>query len=176
MLAWLFKNEFNKAWSEEHYHELHPELEDVSISKKYKQVKRVFRYGDMPDNPGIYLIRDTYKNNIYVGQTYDQGLRTRLSQHFRQRGSKALSPGIMYVIRWAETLGGKEMPKIAEALAVLHFKPEGNDHKDWRGNLKRAYERGLTNQILGEAKRLGFLKSGKTEAEYLTQLLRAIGK
>jgi predicted GIY-YIG superfamily endonuclease len=182
-LDFLFRlfgiGEFNSAWSEPVYHEIHDELTNANTGKVYKQIGRILNFAEVPDEPGIYLIRDTYKTNIYVGQTHKpkQGLRTRLSRHLNGRGSKSLTEGIMYEIRWAETPGGEEMPKIAEALAVLHFKPDGNDHKDWLGNLDRAFAKNLSSQIIGEAKRLGFLRGSRKETEaYMNSLLKAVGR
>ncbi len=172
-----FEGEFNSAWSGPLFHELHPEQEDFSTGKIYKQPKRIFKWGEITDDPGIYLIRDPYKTTIYVGQTYAQGIRTRLSQHFRQTGSEALTTGIMYEIRWATTPGGQRIAQIAEALAILHFKPEGNIKEDWRGNLRRALDDNLSSQIIGEAKRLGFLTgSAKATENYLNRLLKAVSK
>jgi predicted GIY-YIG superfamily endonuclease len=163
----LFGGEFNGAWSEPRFHEIHPTLNaynpESSVAKEYKQAGRILSYGDVPNSVGIYLIRDTYKNNIYVGQTKKLGIRRRLSQHLNSSGTKALKEGIMYELRWAET-SGERMEKIAEALAVLYFSPSGNISKDWKLNLKRAIQDGLQAQILGEARRLGFLR-GKSQEE-----------
>jgi predicted GIY-YIG superfamily endonuclease len=172
----LFNGGFNNAWSEGIYHEIKDELHDVSTKRTYRQMKRILKFADVPDSPGIYLIRDTYKTNIYVGQTYDQGLRERLSQHLRGIGSKSLLTGQMYEIRWAKTYGGKEITLIAEALAVLYFSPEGNVSKDWKGNLKRALEKEMSSQVFGEAKRLGLLRgSTKSKDDYIRKLFKSVG-
>lgn len=196
----FFRNEFNGAWGGPIYHEIDDELTvpDAYGKKKkvYKQQKRILgivakytaegkdSYMTVPDDPGIYLLRDTYSNNIcvggpilYAGRTQDQGIKTRLSQHLNETGSKSLQRNIMYEIRWAEVSGGKRMTQIAEALAVLHFKPTGNIGKDWLGSLRRAFDDGLNAQILDEAERLGFLAgSQKERLRYMKSLLDAVGR
>lgn len=178
LLFQLFGGEFNGSWSEPHFHELRTTLTvhdpRSSVDKTYKQPGRILNIGEIPNGIGIYLIRDTYKNNIYVGQTEKQGIRTRLSQHLNGSGTKALKEGIMYELRWAKT-NGIRMEKIAEALAILYFNPSGNTGNDWKSNLKSAIRDGLQDQILGEARRLGFLRgnSQKEVERYLAKILSA---
>jgi hypothetical protein len=172
----LFGGEFNKAWSESVYH-IPREPQDKGDGNMIRQQKRILNLADVPDEPGIYLIRDTYGNNLYVGQSGTgrhgkRGLRTRLSEHLNLREGTALKAGIMYEIRWATT-ESERMAKIAEGLAIIHFNPSDNKGDDWRGNLKRAINDNLQAQILGEARRLGFFKgkSAKQLEEYMAKIL-----
>ncbi|MBD2576540.1 GIY-YIG nuclease family protein [Oscillatoria sp. FACHB-1406] len=170
----FFGREFNSAWSEPHFHELHTELEtydNLGKLKRYKQPGRILNIGGVPNTPGIYLIRDIYKTNIYVGQTEKQGIRTRLSQHLNAQGSKGLKRGILYEIRWAETYG-LEIEKIAEAVAVVFFQPKQNPGNDWKGNLRKALQNDLEHVVIAEAKRLGFLRgSGSEKERFMAKLL-----
>jgi predicted GIY-YIG superfamily endonuclease len=174
----FFWREFNRAWSEPHYHELHTELEvydNLGRSRNYKQPGRILKIGGVPNTPGIYFIRDAYKANIYVGQSGKQGIRTRLSQHLNERGSKGLKKGIMYEIRWAET-PGLEVEKIAEAVAIIFFQPKENPGNDWKGNLRKALRNGLEHVVIGEAKRLGFLRGSQREKERFMAKLLEVSK
>lgn len=174
----------HKVWSEPHVHELGSNLiipKGASGKiKVLKQMRRILDNGGVSNNPGIYLIREYTDSGqyTYVGQTLKLGIRTRLSQHLNGSGSKGLRRGALYEIRWATTSNSKDdrgskttcvygegAEQVAEALAVLFFRPLENPGGDWKGNLTRELKVGRSQAIMTEAKRLGFMRGSKTSNE-----------
>ncbi len=189
----LFRSNFRfdpKVWSEPHVHELHTNLiipkGSSGTTKVLKQVRRILNYGGVTNNSGIYLIREYgVESYTYVGQTLKLGIRTRLSQHLSERGSKGLKQGVLYEIRWATTSNikdnrgskttcvyGEGAEQVAEALAILFFRPLENLGNDWKGNLTRERKAGRSQAIRIEAERLGFLSGSKeSNKRFLDDLL-----
>jgi predicted GIY-YIG superfamily endonuclease len=178
-----------RVWSESHVHELHTTLvipRGATNVKILKQQARVLGYGGVPDDAGIYLIREYgLEDYIYVGQTFGTGLKTRLKQHLNEEGCSTLQTGRLYEIRYAVTSAkdkstqkhtyisayGRNAEQVAEALAILFFRPSHNSSTqyrgrggDWKDNLVRERTPGNVSAIMLEAKRLGFLR-GSTESQ-----------
>jgi hypothetical protein len=184
-----------RVWSERHVHELHtcmhiPRGASGEV-KILDQVGRILRYGKVPNDAGVYVIREWKSNTyVYVGQsggpaTATSGIRTRLTAHLSDRGCPYLREGVFYEIRWAVTSSrdpsrsgkgisgyGAGAEKIAEALAVLFFRPEHNDRKygtDWQTNLKAELGKKRGEAIMTEAERLGFLRGSRKSRDRFYQ-------
>jgi predicted GIY-YIG superfamily endonuclease len=177
------------VWSESHIHELHTTLtipKGASKVKVLKQEARVLGYGGVPNDPGIYVIREYgVEDYLYVGQTFNLGLKTRLKQHLNEEGCSSLQTGRLYEIRYAVTslkdrtllqknksisAYGKNAEQVAEALAIIFFRPSHNLRTqntgkggDWKVNLTRELRarEGNATAIMLEAKRLGFVRGSK---------------
>ncbi len=192
----LFRSNFKfdpKVWSEPHVHELRSNLIIPKGSsgkiKVLKQMRRILDYGGVTNNPGIYLIREYgIEQYIYVGQTLKQGIRARLSQHLNGSGSQGLRQGALYEIRWATTSNSKDnrgskttcvygegAEQVAEALAILFFRPLENPGNDWKGNLTRELRAGRSQSVRLEAERLGFLSGSKAANKRFTDDLFGFG-
>jgi hypothetical protein len=146
---------FNKEWSEPRFHYLNDKLTVFDHHGKVQGVKKIgaqLRQSDTVKSPGIYLIRDEFRNNIYCGKSDEGGdLISRLISHFSGNSQLArdyLKEDTLYIIRWAVS----SKASIAEALGIIFFEPCGNRGHDWKASLKRADPKAL----LEEAKRLGF--------------------
>lgn len=179
----LFAFRFDpRVWSEPRLHYVRDILHRNENEKDLKQLGRILRYGDVHDKPGIYLIRE-YKTEpyVYIGQSGDslkRGIRVRLTEHLSGNGCSSLKEGVLYEIRWAYTSKspyGAKAEQVAEALAILYFKPIHNMYSgatDWVTNLKGEKMNNRSNAILAEAKRLGFLNRSKTENEaYIAEIM-----
>lgn len=153
---------FNRAWSKPRYHFLKDQIDvynsDGTANSRLKVGKQL-RIGDVPDSPGIYLIQDEFGKyrleNIYCGKSEAKktsGIRSRLTAHFRGKGTKGLEKDVLYTIRWAES----DCPGLAEALEVIFFQPQANIAKDWKDSLRESLQSADPRAMLKEAKRLGF--------------------
>jgi hypothetical protein len=179
----LFAFRFDlRVWSEPCLHYVGDTLRRSQKEKDLKQIGRILRFADVPDKPGIYLIREyTTEPYLYIGQSGDlgeRGIRVRLTEHLSGRGCSSIMEGVLYEIRWADTSKsgyGDRAEQVAEALAILYFDPIHNRFSgatDWITNLRRERAIGRSNAILAEAKRLGFLNGSRAENEdYIAKIM-----
>lgn len=188
-----------RVWSESHVHELHTTMvipKGASKVKVLKQEARVLGYGGIPDDAGIYVIREYgVEDYLYVGQTFKRGLKTRLKDHLNEKGCSSLQTGRLYEIRYAVTSAkdrntkkhtyisayGANAEQVAEALAILFFRPSHNSRTqhigkggDWKDNLDRELKAGNAKAIMLEAERLGFLRgSSKSKGRFYEKVMSA---
>lgn len=167
-MSWWGSNSSNinfKNWSDSVIHKIGDALEDARTEKTYKQIGRILKYADVPNNRGIYLFRDINDTkNIYCGKAND--LRGRLAEHLTGQSGK-LRKGEEYTIRWIECSNHH----LSEAIAVIYFQPERNDGNDW----KRGMRREDSQKILREAERLG-VYSRDNQEDFCLKLLDYLSK
>ena len=190
-----------EVWTEAFIHEYMSEVHLPSDAEGkrmtvYKKVGKVLRLADVPEDPGIYVIRlwdDPSGNFTYIGSA--DNLWVRLSQQLGTAGERYFEKGKIYEIRYARTSirnfrEAKKYPKqispygaepnneahrIAEGLAILFFKPIKNTGTDWKGALRNAIRNQQNHQIFQEAERLGFwCGSQRDKDDYVTKLISQI--
>jgi predicted GIY-YIG superfamily endonuclease len=80
---------------------------------------------DAPTSPGIYVLRDTDGEAVYVGKALN--LRRRLRSHFSARRWRALRPVMARVTgaEWQE-VGSELEALLREAILIRQLRPKGN--------------------------------------------------
>ena len=166
---WLFPDpiyprdfKFRRPWSKSHRFVFNPS--DIS-------------FPDISSGNGIYIIKYPSKGNyIYLGKSTPSitgGVRASIEIFLKSNARKFIDVGKDYEIRFViSTSLGSEL--IDEALSILFFQVK-TDSQDWKNVLINCANRGQTQIVIDQARRLGFLKgSTKIQFQFYSLLLQVM--